>query len=169
MPCLAGVGSSASSVTSWISRATSPVVGPRACPRRPSEARRRIEDGSIASLQYLANGDTRASRERVEIFSGGVVALIDDFRRLELVHGGRKRARRRGRIERGHREELAAFVDLATGGETDVLTPTDAFWSSALTLQVTASLTRGGPVPVQLPVALGGRGSSSPPEGDSST
>jgi predicted dehydrogenase/NADPH:quinone reductase-like Zn-dependent oxidoreductase len=125
-----------------------------------------FENGSIASLQYLANGDTRASRERVEIFSGGVVALIDDFRRLELVRAGRKRGRRRGRIERGHREELAAFVDLATGSETDVSTPSDAFWSSALTLQVIASLTRGGPVPVKLPIALRGRGSDYPQEGD---
>src|SRR5262249_42203055 len=66
--------------------------------------------GSIASIQYLANGDPTVPKERIEVFCGESVALIDDWRRLELVRGGARRRNRGGRQEKGHREELQAFV-----------------------------------------------------------
>jgi predicted dehydrogenase len=113
-------------------------------------------DGSLASLQYLATGDPSVGKERIEVFAGGVVALIDDFRRLELARGRRRRRERFRRQEKGHREELAHFVAVATGGAASVLTPEDAFWTSALTLQVIAALRLGAPARVELPHALRG-------------
>ncbi len=48
-------------------------------------------DGSLGTLAYLANGDKAAPKERVEVFCGGTVAVLDDFRRLEVTSGGRRR------------------------------------------------------------------------------
>ena len=50
-----------------------------------------FKDGSIGTVTYLANGDKTFPKERVEVFCGGRVAVLDDFRRLELTHGGRNR------------------------------------------------------------------------------
>jgi predicted dehydrogenase/threonine dehydrogenase-like Zn-dependent dehydrogenase len=114
-------------------------------------------DGSVASLQYLANGSPKLSKERVEGFAGGVAAVLDDFRSLEIFRDGARR-RRKPRQEKGHREEMRAFIDLVSGTTTGLETPEDAFWSSALTLQVPVAVGLGHPARVDLPEALGGKG-----------
>jgi predicted dehydrogenase len=75
-------------------------------------------DGSLGTITYLANGDKSFSKERLEVFGGGRVAALDDFRRLELIRGGSKKVRRsRFRPDKGHRNELHAFVSaIQTGG-----------------------------------------------------
>ncbi len=42
-------------------------------------------DGSIGVVDYLANGDKSFPKERVEVFCGGRIAVLDDFRSLEMV------------------------------------------------------------------------------------
>lgn len=79
----------------------------------------RFADGSQGTISYLANGDKSYSKERVEIFGGGAVAVLEDFRRLELVCRGRKQVfRSLWRQDKGHRGEWEAFVAaLRTGGD----------------------------------------------------
>jgi predicted dehydrogenase/threonine dehydrogenase-like Zn-dependent dehydrogenase len=75
-------------------------------------------DGSIGSIAYLANGDKSVPKERVEVFRGGRVAVLDDFRRLEQTHNG-KRQKMTARLgqDKGHRASWAAFVEaLKQGG-----------------------------------------------------
>jgi predicted dehydrogenase len=63
-------------------------------------------DGSLGTITYVANGDKSFPKERVEVFGGGCVAVLDDFRRLELVrHGRRKVVKSRLRQDKGHRGE----------------------------------------------------------------
>jgi predicted dehydrogenase len=67
-------------------------------------------DGSIGTIDYLANGDKAFAKERLEVFSAGRVAVLDDFRTLELVQNGkRKISRSRLRQDKGHRAEWQAF------------------------------------------------------------
>ncbi len=75
-------------------------------------------DGSLASIEYLSGGDRAYSKERVEAFGGGRVAVLEDFRRLELVSGGRRRVKRSWlRQDKGHRAIWEAFVTaIRTGG-----------------------------------------------------
>ena len=68
-------------------------------------------DGSLGTVTYLANGDKSFPKERVEVFCGGRVAVLDDFRSLELVQGGqRKTARSHLRQDKGHRAIWQAFI-----------------------------------------------------------
>jgi predicted dehydrogenase/threonine dehydrogenase-like Zn-dependent dehydrogenase len=77
----------------------------------------RFADGSHGTITYVANGDKSFSKERIEVFGGGRVAVLEDFRRLELVHGGKKSvARSLLRQDKGHRGELAAFVTAIQNG-----------------------------------------------------
>ena len=67
-------------------------------------------DGSLGSISYVANGDRSVPKERVEIFGGGRVAILDDFRRLQIARLGRKQIfRSRLRKDKGHRAEWTAF------------------------------------------------------------
>lgn len=70
----------------------------------------RFLNGSHGTITYVANGDKSFSKERIEVFGGGAVAMIEDFRRLELVRGGKKRVfRSMLRQDKGHRGEWKAF------------------------------------------------------------
>ncbi len=55
-------------------------------------------DGSIATIAYSGDGDPAFPKERLEVLGQGRVAVLDDFRTLEMSVGGRKRSLR---AERG--------------------------------------------------------------------
>jgi predicted dehydrogenase len=74
-------------------------------------------DGSIGSIIYLANGDKAFPKERIEVFVGGRVAVLDDFRSLELIHQGKRRViRSLLRQDKGHRAEWEAFSQAIISG-----------------------------------------------------
>ncbi len=74
-------------------------------------------DGSVGTVSYLANGDKAFSKERLEVFSSGRVAVLDDFRSLELVHGGRRQVlHSRLRQDKGHQSAWKAFLAAVKSG-----------------------------------------------------
>jgi predicted dehydrogenase/threonine dehydrogenase-like Zn-dependent dehydrogenase len=69
------------------------------------------DDGSIATLAYLANGDASVPQERVELHWEGAYALIDNFKTGFFSRKG-KRTRSFGLSQqKGWKEEIVAFVD----------------------------------------------------------
>jgi predicted dehydrogenase/threonine dehydrogenase-like Zn-dependent dehydrogenase len=67
--------------------------------------------GTLGTVTYLANGDRTYAKERMEVFGGGRVAVLDDFRRVETSVGGRRQVQRSWlRQDKGHRGEWEAFV-----------------------------------------------------------
>jgi len=79
-------------------------------------------DGSLGTVSYLANGDKAFPKERVEVFAGGRVAVLEDFRSLEMVHNGqRKIVRSRLRQDKGYKAEWEAFAKgISQGGEPPI-------------------------------------------------
>ena len=67
-------------------------------------------DGSTASLQYLTAGSARYEKERVEIHSAGVTAVIRAWRRLDIWSGGAHKTVRASQ-DKGHRAQLAAVLE----------------------------------------------------------
>lgn len=74
-------------------------------------------DGSIASINYWANGPKTYPKERVEVFSEGRVLQIDNWRCMRGWNWpGVTRDKRR--MDKGHRAEVAAFLErIEQGGE----------------------------------------------------
>ncbi|MHB8731327.1 MAG: bi-domain-containing oxidoreductase [bacterium] len=72
-------------------------------------------DGSAGTIAYVDGADRALFRERLDVFGAGVACTLDDFRRAALARGGRVRQVRRWEAERGHREELRAWVAAALG------------------------------------------------------
>ncbi len=79
-------------------------------------------DGSLGTVTYVANGDKSFPKERVEVFAGGRVAVLDDFRSLEMIHNGNRRIERsRLRQDKGHRGIWEAFTDaIIEGGQPPI-------------------------------------------------
>lgn len=77
-------------------------------------------DGSIGVVDYLANGDKSFPKERVEVFCGGMVAVLDDFVSLQVVKEG-KMKEERGAQDKGWVNEWKAFVkSIREGGEPPI-------------------------------------------------
>ncbi len=66
-------------------------------------------DGSIGVVDYLANGDKSFPKERVEVFCAGAIAVLDDFRILQMVKDGKKKEERRAQ-DKGWTDEWKAFT-----------------------------------------------------------
>ena len=108
----------------------------------------RFANGSTASIAYCVNGDRAYSKERIELFGGGRVAVIDDFRRASLTAGGRTRRFGGwfGRPEKGHREELDTFMR-AVAGEGGGAAPFDeALRTTRATFAIRESIATRAPV-----------------------
>lgn len=111
----------------------------------------RFADGSLASIDYVATGDTGFAKERVEVYYAGHVYLIDDFRELVTVKGGRRRRRRLTRQDKGHAAEMRSFVDRVAGESSTVITFADCVASTAATFKIVESLATGRPISVTSP------------------
>ena len=68
-----------------------------------------FENGSTASIAYYSNGDKSLAKERIEVFCGGTVAVIDDFKSLN-VFGSKPGKKKLKTNDKGHRAEVVAFL-----------------------------------------------------------
>lgn len=72
-------------------------------------------DGSIGTIHYWSNGGKSYPKERVEVFSEGRVAVIDNFRSLQ-TYDWPQGAKLRTRLDKGHRSEVALFLERVQKG-----------------------------------------------------
>jgi predicted dehydrogenase/threonine dehydrogenase-like Zn-dependent dehydrogenase len=115
----------------------------------------RFASGSVGTISYLANGDRSFSKERIEIFGGGAIAVLEDFRRLELVRNGRKQTiHSRWRQDKGHSAEWAAFTKhVQRQGEAPIHFE-DIVCSTLATLRIDESVASGKPLAVDVDAFL---------------
>jgi len=77
-------------------------------------------DGSIGVVDYLANGDKSVPKERVEVFCGGKIAVLDDFVSLQLIEDGKKKEIK-GAQDKGWVNEWKAFTkSIREGGSPPI-------------------------------------------------
>jgi predicted dehydrogenase/threonine dehydrogenase-like Zn-dependent dehydrogenase len=118
-------------------------------------------DGSIGTIAYICSGDIAFSKERIEVFRGGAVAVLDDFRRLDLIRRGKKKIfRSRLRQDKGHKSEWRAFSKCILSGEPSPIALEEIVTSTLATIRITESLRSGrdlqvtGLQPTAFPVPL---------------
>jgi predicted dehydrogenase len=120
-------------------------------PKLPVQARDNVAieltflNGSIGTILYVSDGSARVPKERIEAFSGDRTAILDDYRALELFEPAGKRRAREQRQEKGHQQEVVAFLRAVEQGEPPVPLQELANVSLA-TLAAVESLRTGRPV-----------------------
>jgi len=106
---------------------------------------------SQGTVRYLTNGDRSYSKERLEIFGGETVAVLEDFRRLELVGRGRKQVfHSRFRSDKGHRSEWQAFAAAIRNGEPAPISFPEIVATTLATLRIVDSRSSGQPAVVDV-------------------
>jgi len=110
----------------------------------------RFANGSQGTISYLANGDKSFSKERIEIFGGGTVAVLEDFRRLELIRAGKKRVLRSLlRQDKGHAGEWEAFVVAIRTGAQSPIPLREVLTTTLATFALEESRSAGKPVVIR--------------------
>ena len=71
----------------------------------------RFADGSIGTVHYLANGSKAFPKERLEVFAGGSVLRLDNFRKLQAWGIPGFRTQRRFSQDKGQTACAAAFLE----------------------------------------------------------
>lgn len=120
----------------------------------------RFANGSEGTISYLANGDRSFSKERIEVFGGGAVAVLEDFRRLDLVRGGRKETiHSRWRQDKGHSSEWSEFArSMREHGEAPIRFE-DLVCSTLATIRIDESAATGKRLAVDTASFLDGNAS----------
>ncbi|MER2536749.1 MAG: bi-domain-containing oxidoreductase [Rhizobiaceae bacterium] len=77
-----------------------------------------FEDGSIGTIHYFANGSKAFPKERLEVFAGGKVLQLDNFRKLNGFGFGKFSGMRSWRQDKGQRACAGAFADAVVAGGT---------------------------------------------------
>jgi predicted dehydrogenase/threonine dehydrogenase-like Zn-dependent dehydrogenase len=73
-------------------------------------------NGSVGTLHYWANGSRNVSKERLEIFCGGGVLQLDNFRQLRGIDWPGFTRQNLFRQDKGHAAELATLVAAVRDG-----------------------------------------------------
>jgi len=80
---------------------------------------------------YLAGGDKAFPKERIELFGGGKIAVIDDFKKVITCENGKIKKIRFTGQDKGHQKEIETFAKALTDGESSPI-PWDEIYTTTL-------------------------------------
>jgi polar amino acid transport system substrate-binding protein len=104
-----------------------------------------LANGSIATITYTSKGDAALGKERVEVFGGGIAAVIDDFHTTTIVRNGHSE-RFKTKQDKGHREELVRFLAMVTSGAAAPIPYEDLRATTLATFSAMESIASGAVV-----------------------
>lgn len=96
-------------------------------------------NGSVASINYFSNGSKSIAKEYIEVFCGGVVAQIDDFKALTIYDKSVKKIKFKGQ-DKGHANEVNEFLNAIAKGFVQPISFEDCYLSSLATFKVLQSI-----------------------------
>lgn len=108
-------------------------------------------DGSLGTISYLANGDRAFPKERLEVFAGGRVAVLHDYRWLEMIYAGKRQVvRSLLKQDKGHKGEWQAFSDAIQEGGAPPIPYRDLIGVTSATFAVLEAMRTRERVDIQL-------------------
>lgn len=98
----------------------------------------KFKNGSLASICYFANGNTRMSKEYLEVYCNGSTAILDDFRKLTIF--GKKKRKIKFTQNKGHTEEIKTFLSAVKNGKKTPISFSDIYWTTRMTFDIRKSI-----------------------------
>ncbi|HEU4556411.1 MAG TPA: Gfo/Idh/MocA family oxidoreductase, partial [Longimicrobium sp.] len=108
----------------------------------------RFARGSVATISYFATGDKSFAKERLEVFGGGTLAVLDDFREVTVSRGGKRTRVKKLSQEKGFDHEVAAFAAAAREGGALPISLESLVATTRATFAIVESLRTGTAVAV---------------------
>lgn len=101
----------------------------------------RMTDGSLGIITYVANGDPSLPKERIVMSAGNSTAIMDNFQQLTLARAG-KQSRKKGNGDKGHHDEVRAFMDAVRTKQPEVIPLESLFATTRTTFRILEALNR---------------------------
>jgi len=96
-------------------------------------------NGSVASINYFSNGNKDVSKEFIEVYCGGTIAQIDDFRSISIYSKSKKQIKYKSQ-DKGHTSEMQQFAESISSGNPCPITFEDTYLSTLATFKVLESI-----------------------------
>jgi len=100
-------------------------------------------NGASAAIEYFSGGDTSLPKERLEIHRSGTSIVIDDFRSATVHRAGKRRQKKWPTRDKGHRAEVACFLEAVREGKPTPIPEEESIRSTALTFAAARSIREG--------------------------
>ncbi len=101
-----------------------------------------FQEGSIANIIYLANGDRSVPKEQLEVFCAGKVGRVEDFCTLELARDGKTRRIRASR-DKGHQREIELTLEAIRRGDSSPIPFEELMEVSEVTIAIDEAIGTG--------------------------
>lgn len=108
----------------------------------------KFSNGSVGNLTYLANGDKSLPKENIEVFGGGKIGIIHDFR-SGSIHKDNKLVKLKS-VGKGHKEEVYRFLDQVKEGKGSPISFESICLTTLTTFKILDSLSTGLPQNIAL-------------------
>ncbi|HEU5236198.1 MAG TPA: bi-domain-containing oxidoreductase [Pyrinomonadaceae bacterium] len=82
-----------------------------------------FDGGSVGTLCYNTVGNGKIGKERLEVYGGGAVGILDDFRALEIARGARTTRTKSANQDKGQRREINETIDAFCNGKSPIPFP----------------------------------------------
>ena len=93
-----------------------------------------FRDGSVAVINYLSNGHKSLPKERLEVFCGGKVLQLENFRKLTGLGFKGFKSEKSWRQDKGQKNCVAAFMLAVSTGAPSPITPEELFEVARVTI-----------------------------------
>ncbi len=111
----------------------------------------KMDNGAVGSITYVAGGDKRFPRERIEVFGSGAAGVIENFKGASFTRQGHtQRLGRWGGVDRGHRGEVQALLTAIRSGQPSPVDFHEYISTTLATFAIEESLKHGKPVKISL-------------------
>ncbi len=107
-----------------------------------------FDGGSTGTLCYNTVGDEAVSKERLEVYGGGQVATLDDFRRLEVTKDGATSTSRAWNQDKGQENQMSETVQAFRSRGKSPIPFDELVTGMQAVFAAQRSLTNGQPVEV---------------------
>jgi predicted dehydrogenase len=97
-------------------------------------------DGSVGAIHYLANGHKGFPKERLEVFSGGRVLQLDNFRKLKGWGWKGFSSMDLWQQDKGQRACVQAFIDSIRNGGAPLVDPAELIEVSKVSIELETAL-----------------------------
>lgn len=108
-----------------------------------------FKNGSSGTITYIAKGNKKLAKERLEIHQAGNSYIVDDFKVL-YEHGAKAKRHKLGSWDKGHKNEVVAFLDCLRNGKEPPIPPDELFYTSLTTFKVLESISHQCTIPIDI-------------------
>jgi predicted dehydrogenase len=109
----------------------------------------KLSDGSIGNINYFSSGDRAFPKERVEVYGGNRVAVLDDFRSLEMWKRGKRKTVKRMGQDKGFDDEISSFLQAVMRGDEMPILWRQQVLATLTTMRIADSLGSGKPEKIE--------------------